>query len=185
MMRSPLSLAFPRVLAALLLALTCACGSSLNYAYTGAPGIYTLTNLHFDAGRNRIYSTHYLLEPMIPVCTQVRVEAVSAKKAVFTVNGKEYSYFFEKYLQRSPQQQLDLVFGPKCPDLTQLSEVDQKGIKAGSAALGMTRRGVEIANGVPPDHVNRPDSKEWKYWVNRFSTRRIVFDGNVVSGIHD
>jgi outer membrane protein assembly factor BamE (lipoprotein component of BamABCDE complex) len=58
-----------------------------------------------------------------------------------------------------------------------LSKIDQDGIAAGRAQVGMTRQGVLYAMGRPPFHANPSlDSSEWMYWRNRFGKTAVQFD---------
>lgn len=170
---------------ALLIALLAtACGGAhVPYPLTGKPGTVLVTNLHADMGRSRIYSTHYQLEGLIPICTEVQVLEVTTRQMIFVAEGNRYTYLFDKHLRKSPSEQLDRVLGTQCPDTSGMSEVDQAGIASGRAQVGMTRAAVVLATGTPPDHVNRPDSPEWKYWVNRFNTRRVLFQDDIVTEV--
>src|SRR5512138_3873224 len=54
-------------------------------------------------------------------------------------------------------------------------------IRAGTPRLGMTKTQVLLTRGYPPTHETPSLSgPRWKYWQNRFGTRMLVFDGDVV-----
>ncbi len=65
-----------------------------------------------------------------------------------------------------------------------LSAVDQEGIQAGKAMLGMTKQGVMIALGYPAMHKTpSTDLNTWVYWKARFNMLTVNFgeDGKVGS----
>jgi hypothetical protein len=163
-------------------------GAKVPYHLTGASPVYTLVNLHPDENRNLVYSIHYQREGLIPVCSPVRIHSVTPKKMDFTVlpTGRRYSYVFHNAMHMTPEKHLDLVFARECPKaaLDAMSEVDKNGIRAGRVQRGMTRNGVLVALGYPPDHANPTlDAESWRYWINRWKTLVVVFDGDVVSDI--
>ena len=82
---------------------------------------------------------------------------------------------------------LDRYFGKKCePKLESLSEVDRKGVQAGSVLPGMTKRAVILAIGYPPEHATPSlDSDVWTFWKNRFGKMQVHFTGNKVTEIKD
>ena len=146
--------------------------------------VYTLTNLRPDMQNLRLYSTNYLQPGLIKVCTKVRVDKVKKKKMIFTVvdSGTEYQYLFHR--KSTPEgfnENIKKYFGPECPQaqLDQLSEVDKEGVKRGRTLEGMTQAGVILAVGYPPEHIT-PDREydEWVYWMNKFVSRRLIFDEN-------
>lgn len=171
------------LVSALLLAVGCAGGAQ--YHLEKQPGVVTLVNLHPDPNLRRLYSTNYQQAGLIPLCTPVTIQAVSPKLASFSANGVMYQYIFAKQLLTEKGAHLDQFFGKTCPDVTALSEEDQAGIRSGRIAPGMTRQGVILAAGHPPDHVNRLDGDVWKYWKNRFGTFDVIFDGDVVKEVKD
>jgi hypothetical protein len=152
-----------------------------------ASGVYTLTNLHPDNENNRLYSVNYQLPFLIPVCTEVKITKIKKKRMNFTVveSGREYDYnWHKKATPGGLKGNIVKYFGTECPEeeIKALSEVDQEGIKKGRVQKGMTRRGLIIAMGYPPEHVT-PDleADEWMYWMNRFNRTAVIFgaDGTV------
>ncbi len=149
--------------------------------------IYTLTNLHPDDSNMRLYSTNYQQPGRIKVCSKVKITKATKKKMVFQVveSGREYTYLFHR--KSTPEgftENINRYFGAECPsaEIATMSAVDQEGIKRTVAQEGMTRRGVIIAMGYPPQHVT-PDTNydEWMYWTNKFARDAVVFgeDGKV------
>ena len=149
--------------------------------------VYTLTNLRPDEQNQRLYTVNYQQPGRIKVCTKVKIEKLKRKRMDFRIveSGRSYHYLFHR--KSTPEgfdANIKKYFGPECPqaEIDSLSAVDQEGIKKGITKAGMTRRGVILAIGYPPEHVT-PDLEydEWAYWMNKFVTRRLVFgsDGKV------
>lgn len=149
------------------------------------------TNLHPDMAKRYLYTINYNLDSLMPMCSEVKI--VKKKKRSwlkFEWEGQVYVMEFDKHTSRSGADfdaVLNNYFGTECDEKTVagMSEVDQKGIKAGLPYLGMTRQGIIYAMGRPPVHAN-PDleAPSFTYWRNRFSRQIIHFDEQgVVSDI--
>ncbi|HDS15958.1 MAG TPA: outer membrane protein assembly factor BamE [Proteobacteria bacterium] len=80
---------------------------------------------------------------------------------------------------------MELILSAKPVSLKGLSEVDLKGVKAGKAYNGMTKKGVMAALGYPAAHETPSlDDNQWKYWRNRFRTVVVEFNTNgIVSNV--
>jgi len=161
--------------------------ADIDYPLVGAPGVYTLVNLHPDEQRRRLYSVNYQQSGLIPVCSKVKIESVSKRKMTFRLldSDREYDYVFHDTLRDPIPKHLDKLFGTKCDaTLAGLSEVDRKGIRAGTAMGGMTKRGVTLAIGYPPEHATPSlESDIWTYWMNRFGKMTVSFTDGKVTGI--
>ena len=160
--------------------------ADVDYPLVGAAGVYTLVNLHPDEARHRLYSVNYQQEGLIPLCSKVKIESVDKRKMTFRVldGDREYEYVFHNSLRDPIPQHLDKYFGKKCASLDTLSEVDRKGIRSGAVSLGMTKRGVTLAIGYPPEHATPSlDSDLWTYWKNRFGKMHIQFSDGKVTGV--
>jgi hypothetical protein len=161
--------------------------ADLEWALFDQPAVVTLVNLHPDPARHKLSSVNYQLMGLIPVCTPVKLVALKRKELLFQIeeSGVQYVYEFHKTLQGAPQAHLDKVFGPpkSCPEkkIAKMSKADREGIKQGRVAPGMTKTGVTIAIGYPPEHATPTlDMDEWRYWRNRFNTMLVMFkDGKV------
>lgn len=144
--------------------------------------VYTLVNLHPDEARGLLYSTNYQLPSLLPRCTKVELKKISKKGLVFFVpdRGREYTYkYVPKHSIDSIQIHLRDFFGSKCNpnDVKKMSKADQEGIKQGMPVMGMTKKGVLMAMGRPPKHVNPTlDSDTWTYWRNKLARRVVTFD---------
>jgi hypothetical protein len=147
----------------------------------GKDGVVTLVNLHPDEARSKLYSANYLQPGLIPVCSEVKLVSYNPKALTVTVpsRNKTYTYEFHRAATEGFDAHLLKVFGTRCPKKTieGLSKVDQEGIKAGRAVLGMSREGVIYAIGYPPaSQTPVLDGPTWKYWKNRFDIQLIHFD---------
>jgi hypothetical protein len=184
----------PRVIVLLVLALvladrTAAVAADVTSPLVGASGVYTLVNLHPDEQRQRLYSVNYQQPGLIPLCSKVKIESLSDKKMTFRLldQNRDYEYIFHNSLREPIPKHLDRLFGKKCePKLEAMSEVDRKGIRAGTALPGMTKRGVMLAIGYPPEHATPSlESNVWTYWKNRFGKMRVHFADGKVTEIQD
>jgi hypothetical protein len=84
----------------------------------------------------------------------------------------------------SAKDYINLITSPTPVSYTDLSPVDQEGIQAGQAKVGMTKQGVMIALGYPAKHKTpSTDSNAWVFWKNRMATLAVNFgqDGKVES----
>jgi outer membrane protein assembly factor BamE (lipoprotein component of BamABCDE complex) len=140
--------------------------------------VYTQTNLHPDDQRHRLYSINYQQAGFIPRCTEVDLLDVSSKKLIFSAEGKKYQYLYHK-ASGSFDANIQKYFGPACKksELRKLNAIDKEGVEAGKVFKGMTRDGVILAIGYPPQHKTpSTDAKIWKYWSSRFNTFDVIFD---------
>lgn len=141
---------------------------------------FTLVNLHPDNERSRLYAVNFQQSGLIPVCSEVEYLGLGSKSFKFRVvsTRREYEYFNHKAAAEPFPDHLRRFFGPSCPreQLATLSELDREGIREGRAINGMSRRGVILAMGPPPRHVN-PDlnAPALMYWRNRFNRVEIRF----------
>ena len=159
----------------------------IEYALIGDQGVVTLVNLHPDENNRRLYSVNYQQDGLIALCTKVRITAVTHRAMTFELadGGRKYEYIFHDTLRQEIPKHLDQFFGKTCPkkQVDALGKVDRQGIKEGRALPGMTKAGVILAIGYPPEHATPSlDGSVWKYWRNRFATTLIHFeDGKVVA----
>jgi hypothetical protein len=148
-----------------------------------ARGLYVLRNIHVDSKYNHAYTVNYQHEGLvIPICSMVTIISHSPKAVRFIVEGddKEYVYLYHKVVREPLDEHMKKVFGRKCPakEIRSLSVVDKNGIRKGKAFVGMTKRGVILAIGHPPTHVNGEleKSDEWVYWKDRWNKFSVIFD---------
>ena len=181
-----------RILVPLLLALTACAGKPEPHPVDeliGRTDVVTLTDLHPDEARARLFAVNYQQGGLIPVCSQVTLIERTTKKLSFRVEatGKVYEYDYHEKAAAEPfGDHLAHYFGSPCPRaaLDALPELDRRGIEQGKALPGMSKAGVAFAMGYPPRHVTPSlDARRWIYWTNRVNRIAVVFDesGHVVA----
>lgn len=154
------------------------------------PGVCTLVNLHPDEQHRRLYSVNYQQAGLMPLCTPVMIQSVTTKHMTFEVIALKriYEYIFHNSLQEPIDKHLDKFFGTTCdPERVEhLNPFDQDGVKQGRVRTGMTKEGVILAIGYPPEHATPGlQSNAWRYWKNRFGTMVIHFAGGKVVRVQD
>ena len=143
--------------------------------------VQALVNIHADTKGNRIDSLNYQLPTIVPVCSEFTIDAVNRKAVKLTANNTQYKYILNSHTRRAGQSLNDnfkLFFGDKCDSkkIQNLSKLDKKGIKQGTALIGMSKKGVLFAMGQPPIHANpTTENNTWVYWRNRWAKRAIEF----------
>jgi hypothetical protein len=145
------------------------------------PTAYTLTNLHPDPIKHKLYTVNYQLSSLIPRCTPVTILKMGNTAMTFKDStGTIYSY--ELHSKSTPEgftANRNKYFGASCDNaaINKLSTLDKKGIQEGKALIGMSKQGVLYAIGYPPEHMTPSTStSEWRYWKNRFSTFIVYFN---------
>ena len=180
-----------------LLGLLSACSSpplvesstGINLQQTNKP-VYTLVNLHPDMGNNRMYSVNYQQEGLIPLCSPVSIQDFNGKVLTFKDLADNRVYTLIKH-GSSPDfpAYLNKYFGTTCDyeNVKPLSAIDKEGINRGEALVGMSKDGVILAIGYPPEHKTPSlKSDSWMYWSNRWNRFAVEFDQNgLVSNIKD
>ena len=132
-------------------------------------------------------TTNYRKGILVPINTEV--EFISANKSVIEVRIPEYNLDVRiQNVEGFSGEKIDGIFartlGREKVDLTNFTEVEQKSIKQGVAAVGMTKDATIKALGYPPHHRTPSlNLNEWRYWHNKFNTFLVVFDEGKVSGI--
>jgi hypothetical protein len=162
------------------------CSRTTAYVIEGETLVYTLTNLHPDERRGLAYSLNYQQDGLIPVCTQVNIDSVNQRELRFTVasSGRQYRYLFTRHLRDAIDLHMGRYFGPNCPDLTALSDADRVGIQQGQVFQGMSKQGVILAVGYPPEHQTPSlEVDQWAYWRNAHRRFLVYFVDGLVSGI--
>ncbi|MEZ4385892.1 MAG: hypothetical protein R3A79_31525 [Nannocystaceae bacterium] len=152
--------------------------------------VYTLVNLHPDDDRE-LSSVNYLDdEELLPLCTPIRVTFLNTEILRFTVlsSGKEYTFEFHDTMKESPGENVAKFFGTECDAavVASLPEIDQQGIREGKALEGMSKQGVLLAIGYPPEHRTPSlDGDTWRYWESKLDTLDVIFENGVVVKIDD
>lgn len=169
---------------ALALATVAGCGRT-RYQVETQGQVYSLTNLHSDA-RGRISSVNYTNGTRLPVCTPVQFGAINTRQARFTHSqtGQRFAYTMHRSARTPMEQQLARYFGTACPNVTAMSAADQAGIAQGQVSPGMTKQGVIMALGYPPEHRTPSLQQDtWRYWGSRNRTFEVHFVNGVVASV--
>jgi len=144
-------------------------------------------NLHADLGNGKVSSVNYQLRgAMIPWGTEVRIVRVYRNSLVFEDVAKrrqyKYGFHWKTRYTVSLEEHLKRTFLESDSELRKqvesLSELDKDGIYEGRVKPGMSREGVLIAIGYPPEFANREElmtDREWLYWINRFERMVVGF----------
>jgi hypothetical protein len=176
----------PAKLAILVLVLTTVAGCGRTRYQVETQGqVYSLTTLHADA-RGRISSVNYTNGTRIPICTPVEFGAISSRRARFThaQTGQRFTYTMHRSARTPIDQQMARNFGTACPNTAAMSPEDQAGIQQGQVFPGMTKQGVIMAAGYPPEHRTPSLQQDtWRYWGSRNRTFEVHFVNGVVAEI--
>jgi hypothetical protein len=176
----------------LIIVITAGCRSSPSKANQTSieNPLFLQSNIHAQAGtRDTKASYANWTDPgaghiIIPVNTPVEFGGYRRGLTIKNLNDGNFIYFEynSKNMGMSAEQYISLITSSKKLNLNELSEIDQKGISAGQALVGMSKKGVRIALGYPAAHRTPSlENNSWVYWRNRFRTKVIEFDteGNV------
>jgi len=150
-------------------------------------------NLHADHLLKKVSSVNYQLRgELIPWGTEVRIIRVYRNSLVFENVARHQRYLYEFHWKTKSmvplQEHVKRVFLDNADELKKqveaMSEVDKDGIYEGRVKLGMSREGVLIAIGYPPEFANRDEllaDRDWLYWASRYSKMVVSFgrDGSV------
>lgn len=144
--------------------------------------VYNLTNLHPDMRQLRMYAMNYQREGLLPMCTgfQVTKSAGDFLRLRTLEGGVTFHYFLDKYTPDFATN-VNSYFATTCSKakVSNMSSVDQKGIRIGKALRGMTKEAVILAIGYPPVHATLSlERDQWTYWINRFKRMVINFDAS-------
>lgn len=152
--------------------------------------LQTLTNLHPDHRRNRLYTVNYQQKGLIPACETIVITQLSHKRLVFLWRGRDYVMDYDRHTRSvgvSFQDSLHDYFGKSCDQekIESLRDIDKKGLHDGVPRYNMSKYGILFALGHPPHHAN-PNlaANTWLYWRNKKRKMRITFnDQGLVVGI--
>jgi hypothetical protein len=159
---------------------------------------YTTANIWYEQP-DRIDSTNYHYGTILPIGTKVKITEVNDTTPVISTmdsemsdlfirfadeTGKSYKIIFMSRHARPGMSVLDYFkqyFSENDPmaeggSFKSLTADEQKKVKAGEIASGMSKKAVIMAYGYPPGHRTPSlDLDRWVYWVNYFKTRAVNF----------
>lgn len=158
--------------------------------------VYTSNNIYVAQQVSRgktIYKASYSgwidLRPpffLLPAGSRVTVGSSRHGFSLTTDDGKDIVFEYKRNLPMTVTDYIARITSSKPFDLGAFSRTDRKGIKAGKAYKGMTKKGVIAALGYPPVHkVLSLEDNTWTYWKDRYRTTLIEFSGGKVSRIRE
>ncbi len=158
--------------------------------------LYTAHNIWYEVGKEqKLFCLNYKTGVILPAGTQVTNVQIKKTRAARRANPQSMALFFEtvkdsrKYMVhftakfhpgKTIEEYKDFMFGTKGFNqiVKGLKKNEIKAIKAGQIVAGMSKKAVLIAYGHPPEHKTPSlDMNQWRYWMNRFANKAVVFDG--------
>lgn len=162
----------------------CSCESGRTSGKKPEGDLYTRYNLHFvsEKGMNKASYANWTEWPghdMLPYNSRIRIGALGSRIYMVDVstNRKIVMEFHSGRMAMSARQYVDLIASPTPVSYEGLSDVDQQGIQAGKAMVGMSKQGVMIALGYPAKHQTpSTENNVWTYWKGRHDSYAVEFD---------
>ncbi len=139
------------------------------------------TFMHEDGEHS---ATNYWRGTLVPINTKAKL--LKLKKNSFAIRLVESGEKIvvknkPEYTSRNGQQVADEMLALQPTEIDLYGQEMAEAIRAGTPRLGMTKTQVLLTRGYPPTHETPSLSgPRWKYWQNRFGTRMLVFDGDVL-----
>ncbi|MCP3139416.1 outer membrane protein assembly factor BamE [Pyxidicoccus xibeiensis] len=133
--------------------------------------------------KNQLSAVNYRGKGLsLPVGTKVEVLERDDDEVRCKVlgSGAEFRFVSHKSLGKDASEMFPFFFSATDPAarIAALSPEEQKQVKAGTLAKGMSRDAVLLTVGPPPPHRTLSlESTTWTYWSSKFSTFQVVFDG--------
>ena len=144
-------------------------------------------NLHADSTWHKVSTANFQLRGgLLSWGTPVKITKITSKYLVFVdlETKTAYRYVFHGRTLKAKKLKFHLshVFIRDLDSIKAryagLSEVDKDGIYEGVAKIGMSKAGVLMALGYPPEYVVPAPMKarEWVYWQNRLMKMYVIFN---------
>lgn len=149
-------------------------------------GKTAITQINMWSYQGELETTHYSVDTLIPVNSEVQIVNTTGKTITFVVQdtGMEVTLVNkEKYTGMGIEGIYDRYFGDSRVDLSKFSSLEREAIEEGQVVPGMSKDAVLVARGYPPAHRTPTlESDSWRYWQSRFDTIVVNFeDGEVVN----
>src|SRR5574341_236401 len=167
---------------------------------------YTTANIWYERP-DLIESTNYHTGAILPVGTKVKIKEVNDGKSPGSRNAldRDWEMFIRFADDRDRTYKMIFLSRHAGPGMSvwdyfkqyfsendpmaeggsfnSLTADEQKSVKTGEIASGLSKKAVIMAYGYPPGHRTPSlDSDTWVYWVNRFKTRAVNFSDDKVTG---
>ncbi len=148
---------------------------------------YTQVTIQYEKGRFR--TTNYRKGVLVGVNTEVELLDITPKIVKLKLLAENQELLIvnvPKHTGEDVYQAFDKLLANTKVNLSQFSSLEQKNIKQGAVAKGMSKQAVKVAIGFPP--ITRTASLEadaWTYWSNRFNTFIVHFEDNKVVRVQD
>ena len=164
-----------------LLAALALIGGLISASAALAQGLFTQFNIWYERPL-RMYSINYKKGTMIPAGTEVTGVEISRKYIKFQAGGESFQIrFYPKYHPGETSETLgQQMFGTKTyGQLTAgMTAEELDGVRRGMPIAGMSKGEIMVTLGYPPSHETPSlEINKWKFWVSRFGTLTICFDG--------
>jgi hypothetical protein len=102
---------------------------------------------------------------VVPVCTPVRVTEIESRRILFedAETSERFQYVLHRSTRLGVEEHFARYFDTSCAP--EVDAADLRGIEEGLVEVGMTRAGVLVALGYPPEH-RTPSLTDatWTYW---------------------
>lgn len=133
-------------------------------------------------------TTNYRIGRVIPINTPVTLVASGSEEAELLLDdGTTLEVInIADYSGEDMQGILDRMLGQQPVSLSHLSESQRSAVMVGNPEIGMSKDTVLLAMGYPPKHRTPSlDVNQWRYWMNRFDTKLLHFQGDRLDRIED
>lgn len=146
---------------------------------------FTQVTIRYEKGQFR--TTNYQRGTFLPVNTEVELLEVTPKAIkvkLLPINTDLLIVNVPKHTGDDIYQAFNKLFAKNKVNLSRFNSQEQKNIKLGSVAKGMSKQAVQVAIGYPPV-IRTPslEADEWVYWSSRFRTFKVNFQNGKVASI--
>ena len=152
-------------------------------------GKTAVTQINMWSYKGELETTHYAVDTLIPVNSEVQIMDTSSKTITFRVvdTGMEVTLVNkQKYTGMGIDGIYDRYFGDSKVNLSKFSNLEREAIENGRVVPGMSKDAVLVARGYPPAHRTPSlESDSWRYWQSRFNTIVVNFDDGKVVNIRN
>jgi len=144
------------------------------------------TQINMWSYKGEIETTHYAVDTLIPVNSEVQILDTTGKTITFLVKdaGMEVTLVNKaKYTGMGIEGIYDRYFGDSKVSMSGFTKLERDAIENGRIVEGMSKDAVLVARGYPPAHETPSlEGDYWRYWQSRFDTIIVQFeDGKVVN----